>query len=138
MKSIKSDAFQMPFSMSLMCQCVFSWFLDSAKIYSPLGMVQLICSEICMAITIFNFHSVFFLPLNLISSFNFYPKESICLLYVLATRTHQFDNGDCYFIRFDKHVKSTNLLLLWKISIWKLWKNVRFCIFQFKLAWISN
>lgn len=39
---------------------VCSWFLDSAKIYSPFGMIQLTSSVICMAITIFNIDSVSF------------------------------------------------------------------------------
>lgn len=115
---------------------VCSWFLDSAKIFSPFGMIQLTSSVICMAITIFNIDSVFFsLPLDSICLFNFTQKSTYL---VLATRPHQFDNDNNHFIGLNKLVESSDLLLLWQIGIRKLRQNVRLCIFQFGLAQISD
>lgn len=52
-------------SFPLLTICLFSWFLESAEIYSRVVMIQLICSTIWLACAIFHLDLVF------IASFEF-------------------------------------------------------------------
>lgn len=129
---------------------LYRWFLESAEVYNPIVMVQLICCSILMSISVFYLDMVlpkfsinhFITLFNKNNHFFFELDNSVFMICIAANSSHWFFCDDCFDVGFSWHFDSFHLLLLWTVGHWKFRENGRMFVLWFKLAralhWITK
>lgn len=100
-----------------------SWFALTARVYSPFVMVQLVYLMFLMSI------AVFFINMVCGSCDNScFICEHSSKYFILATSKSWLQFVRCFGLHFQSFDEHVSLLLLCKISNWKLWENVTLLI----------